>query len=67
MAKTLAKDLKVSLLQSSGKVIWQTTFATDFQTDWQEKVNLTTIPAGLYFLQIENAKGKSVKKLIIER
>ena len=52
---------KIALFDVYGKVIYTTTITSN-----STEIELNGYPTGVYFVSVENIKGKSVKKIILE-
>lgn len=57
--------LKVRLSDSQGKTIRTWTFSKQ-QVDWYQTLDVSNLPAGNYFLQVEGTNGKEIKQFLKE-
>lgn len=58
-------ELSCKLLDLSGKTVWNGQFRQE-QENFEQCIDLTNIAKGIYFLELENADGKNIQKIVIQ-
>ena len=53
------------LFDLSGKMVWSEQFENE-QGEFEQSISFNNIAKGLYFLELENASGKNIQKIILQ-
>ena len=66
LEKVANQVIQIQVRDERGKVLYTNKFKSDSGNIFKEKLNLTELSAGSYFLEIQLKQGTITKKIIIQ-